>query len=102
MKIKKGDTVKVITGKDRDKTGLVKEVFRKVDRVLIEGINMVKRHQKKTKDDKQGGIITREAPIHISNIMLVDPKTQKTARVGYKFEANKKIRITKKYNTILK
>jgi large subunit ribosomal protein L24 len=102
MKIKKGDSVKVISGKDRGKVSTVKIVLRKIDKIVVEGVAMVKRHQKKTGENKPGGIISKESPIHISNVMLIDPKSNKPARIGFKTEGNKKVRITKKYNTILK
>ncbi|MCV2953851.1 50S ribosomal protein L24, partial [Escherichia coli] len=83
MHVKKGDKVKVITGKDKGKSGKVLAAFPKKDRVLIEGINMVKKHTKPSNVNPQGGILNVEAPIHVSNVMLLDPKTGEPTRVGY-------------------
>lgn len=102
MKIKTGDKVKVITGKDRGKTGTVKLVIKSKARIVIEGVNIMKRHQKATAQDQPKGIISFEAPIHVSNVMLLDPKDDKPTRVGYKVVDGKKIRIAKKSNTELK
>lgn len=96
MKIKKGDTVKVITGKEKGKTGKVNRVFRESERVVVEGVNIAKRHRKATSQNTKSGIIEFESPIAISNVMLIDSKTGKTSRVGFKFENNKKIRVAKK------
>lgn len=97
MHVKKGDTVFVITGKDKGKKGRVIAAYPKKNKVLVEGINMVKKHAKPTQANPQGGIINQEAPIHVSNVMLVDPKTGEPTRVGYKIlENGKKIRIAKK------
>ena len=82
MKIKKGDTVQVITGNDSGKTGRVIKVFLDKERVVIEGVNMVKKHARPTKDNPQGGIIEKEASIHISNVMML--AGGKPTRVGYK------------------
>ena len=101
MKIKKDDKVKVISGKDRGKTGKVIAVIKSQDRIVIKGVNIVKKHQKATTDDKPKGIIEFEAPIHVSNVMVLDPKDNKPTRVGYKIEKDKKVRITKRSKTIL-
>ena len=82
MKIKKGDSVQIITGNDAGKTGRVIKVFLDKDRVVVEGVNMVKKHARPTQDNPQGGIIEKEATIHISNVMLV--ASGKPTRVGYK------------------
>ena len=82
MKIKKGDTVQVITGNDAGKSGRVIKVFLNKDRVVVEGVNIVKKHARPTQDNPQGGIIEKEASIHISNIMLV--VSGKATRVGFK------------------
>jgi large subunit ribosomal protein L24 len=98
-RIKKGDTVVVIAGRDKGRTGEVIEVRRDDNRVLVRGINMVKRHQKQS-PSQEGGIISKEAPIHLSNIALADPKDGKPTRVGFKFEgegdARKKVRFAKR------
>lgn len=95
--IKKGDTVVVISGKDNSKKGKVLEVITKKDRVIVEGVNIISKHSKATKDNPNGGIIKQEAPIHISNVMLVDPSNGERTRVGYKFDENgNKVRYAKK------
>ncbi|HAA7924741.1 TPA_asm: 50S ribosomal protein L24 [Listeria monocytogenes] len=96
MHVKKGDKVKVITGKDKGKSGKVLAAFPKKDRVLIEGINMVKKHTKPSNINPQGGILNVEAPIHVSNVMLIDPKTGEPTRVGYEVKGDKKVRVAKK------
>ena len=94
--IKKGDTVYVNAGNDKGKTGKVLEVLRSKDRVIVEGVNMVSKHTKPNPKAPQGGIIKKEAGIHISNVQLIDPQSGKPTRVGYKFEDGKKIRFAKK------
>ena len=99
--IKKGDTVFVNAGNDKGRTGKVLEVLRDEDRVIVEGVNMVSRHTKPNAKAPQGGIIKREAPIHISNVNLLDPEQSTAAkpvptRVGHKIENGKKIRYSKK------
>ncbi|MGG0668483.1 50S ribosomal protein L24 [Sporosarcina koreensis] len=96
MHVKKGDKVMVITGKDKGKTGVILAAFPKKDRVLVEGVNIVKKHTKPNQANPQGGIVSQEAAIHVSNVMPIDPKTGEPTRVGYKFEDGKKIRIAKK------
>ena len=96
MHVKKGDTVKVITGKDKGKQGVILEAFPKKGRVLVEGVNIVKKHAKPSQDNPQGGIINKEASIHVSNVMPIDPKSGEPTRVGYKVENDKKVRIAKK------
>ncbi len=97
MHVKKDDMVMVITGKDKGKTGRVLAAFPRKNRVLVEGVNLVKKHQKPNQANPQGGIITKEAPIHVSNVMPLCPKTGQPTRVGYKvLENGKKVRIAKK------
>jgi large subunit ribosomal protein L24 len=96
MHVKKGDKVMVITGKDKGKQGTILEAYPKKDRVLVEGVNEVKKHAKPSQDNPQGGILTQEAAIHVSNVMPIDPKTGEPTRVGYKVENGKKVRIAKK------
>ena len=99
MNFKTGDKVIVIAGKDKGKSGKILHVLRNKDRVVVEGINMVKKHQKPTAQDQTGGIIERENPIHISNIMMADPKTGKSTRIGHEINKDgKKVRISKKSN----
>lgn len=93
MKIKKGDMVKVIAGKDKDKEGKVIAVNKKDNTVLVEGINMVTKHAKPSMSNQQGGIRQQEAPIHVSNVMYLH-KGQAT-RVGFKFDGDKKVRFAK-------
>ncbi len=101
MKIKKGDTVVVITGKERNKTGEVIRVLHKSNRVVVKDLNKVVRHVRKSKT-QAGQRVSFEAPIHASNVMLLDPKTKKGTRVGYKVSKDgKKERIAKKSNTVI-
>ncbi len=96
MKIKKGDKVIVVAGKDKGATGTVLKTFASKDRVLVEGINMMKKHVRSSQFNPDGGVVEQEAPIHVSNVMLVDPKTKKPTRIGYKFEDDgKKVRFAK-------
>jgi len=98
-KIKKGDTVVVIAGRDKGRSGEVIEVRRDDDRALVRGINMVKRHQRQDATH-EGGIISKEAPIHLSNIALADPRDKKPTRVGFKItgqgDDRKKVRVAKR------
>lgn len=101
MKIKTGDIVVVIAGKERNKTGKVMRVLKKTDRVVVEGLNKVVRHMRKTKT-QAGQKVSFEAPMHASNVMMIDPKTKKATRIGYKVnKEGKKERIAKKSNTVL-
>lgn len=101
MHVKKGDKVQVISGKDRDKQGTILEAYPKKDRVLVEGVNMMKKHAKPDQDNPQGGILNQEAPIHVSNVMPVDPKSGEPTRVGFEFRDNKKVRVAKKTGNAL-
>ncbi|MEN8116508.1 MAG: 50S ribosomal protein L24 [Bacteroidota bacterium] len=97
LHIKKGDTVVVITGNDKGQKGRVLEVIRNTDRAIVEGVNMIKKHTKPNAESPQGGIVEKEAPIHISNLMLVDPKSGEATRIGRKLDDNGKlVRISKK------
>ena len=93
MKIKKGDTVKVIAGKDKDKEGKVVAVDAKNSKVLVEGVNMITKHAKPSAANANGGIIQKEAPIDISNVMYVHKG--KATRVGFKMDGDKKVRFAK-------
>ena len=95
-RIKKGDTVYVNAGNDKGKTGKVLSVDPAKQRVIVEGVNMVSKHTKPNAKQPQGGIIKQEAPIHISNLNLIDPKSGKPTRVGFKVEGYKKVRYAKK------
>jgi large subunit ribosomal protein L24 len=97
MKLKTGDKVIVISGKDKGKQGKILKVLRETNSVIVEGINIVKKHMKPRANNEQGGIIEKEAPIHASNVMILDPKTGKQTKVKYEINKdNKKIRIAKK------
>ncbi len=96
LHIKKGDTVYVNAGNDKGKTGKVLSVDPSKDRAIVEGINVVSKHTKPNTKQPQGGIVKQEAGIHISNLQLLDPQTNKPVRVGYKVEDGKKIRYSKK------
>ena len=95
FKIKKGDQVVVITGRDRGKKGEVLEVMRADSRVRVQGVNMVKRHRRATQNDA-GGIISMEAPLHISNVAHVDPESGAATRVGFEVKDGEKVRIAKR------
>jgi large subunit ribosomal protein L24 len=94
-KIRKGDTVVVITGRDKGRRGEVIEVQRAQDRALVRGIHMVKRHQKQSAS-QEGGIIAKESSVHLSNLALADPKDGKPTRVGFKVVGDKKVRFAKR------
>ena len=95
--IKKGDFVKVISGESKGQEGKVLEVIFKKERAIIEGVNMMKKHTKPNSVNPDGGIIEKEAPIHISNLMLIDPATKKPTRIGRKLDdKNKLVRYSKK------
>lgn len=95
MKIKKGDKVKIISGKDVGKTGLVLQSFPRENMVLVEGINVVKKHVKPGKVSKEGGIIKKEAPVHVSNVMYFSDKLDRPIRLGFTIVDGKKYRINK-------
>ncbi|MGN0061916.1 MAG: 50S ribosomal protein L24 [Alloprevotella sp.] len=96
LHIKKGDTVYVLAGKDKGKTGVVTQVIVDKQRAVVEGVNKVQKSQKPSAQNPQGGFVTVEAPIHVSNLNVVDPKTGKPTRVGYKMVDGKKVRYAKK------
>ncbi len=101
MKIKKGDKVIVITGKDKGKTGEVTKAMPKENKVIVSGVNMVKRHQKPTQENA-GGIVSKEAPIHVSNVAIVDPKSGKASRIGAKIlDDGRKVRVAKKSGEVI-
>ncbi|MGX8835488.1 50S ribosomal protein L24 [Amedibacillus sp. YH-ame6] len=107
MKIKKGDKVQVITGAYKGTIAEVTKVFPKEDKVIVEGVNMVKKHQKPTQQNPDGGIIEKEAPIHVSNVMAYDSKAKKASRVGYEIKEDKKgnkdkVRVFKKTSAEVK
>ncbi|WP_028273307.1 50S ribosomal protein L24 [Atopococcus tabaci] len=96
MFIKSGDKVKVMAGKDKGKEGTVLKAMPKKDRVIVEGVNIIKKHNKPSAMSPQGGIEEKEAPIHVSNVMLIDPSTGEPTRVGFRIEDGKKVRYSKK------
>jgi len=101
-KIKKNDSVVVLTGKDKGKTGIVKSVMPKEDRLVVVGINRVTRHTKPSQADPQGGRKLKEAPIHVSNVALIDPKDNKATRVGYKTAKDgAKVRYAKRSGEVI-
>ena len=96
-KVRKGDRVIVITGKDKGKTGTVVQVLPKESRVVVQGVNLVKRHTRPSQADPQGGIKEKEASIHISNVAHIDPKSDKPTRVGFKEgKDGKRVRVARK------
>ena len=95
MNIRKGDKVEVITGKDKGKQGVVLRGIPQNQRVLVEGVNMVKKAMRPTQQNPQGGIVTKEAPIHVSNVMLICPSCKEATRVNIKREDGKKVRVCK-------
>jgi large subunit ribosomal protein L24 len=101
LKVKKGDTVKVIAGDDKGKSGVIKSVDLKKMRVLVEGVNMVKRHTKPSAAKPEGGILEKEAPMHVSNVMLVDAQNNAT-RVAKRKEGESWVRVSKKSGEIIK
>jgi len=101
LKIKSGDTVKVIAGDHKGAEGKVLRVDREKNQASVEGVNMVSKHTNPSAKNPQGGIVKKEAPIHISNIALIDPKTKKATRTGVKVEGDKKVRFSKKSNQVL-
>lgn len=97
LHIRKGDTVMVNTGNSKGQKGRVLEVFTKTDRAIVEGVNMMKKHTKPNAESPQGGIIEKEASVHISNLMLVDPKSGEATRIGRRLDDNGKlVRFSKK------
>ena len=94
--IKKNDTVIVLTGEDKGKTGKVLKVLREKERAIVEGVNMISKSQKPSAKNPQGGIVKQEAPIHISNLSLIDPKSGKATRISIKHDGKNVVRIAKK------
>ncbi len=101
MHVKKGDKVMVISGKDKGKTGVILAAFPKQERVLVEGVNIVKKHSKPSQLNPQGGIISQEAPVHVSNVMPIDPKSGNPTRIGFTTVDGKKVRVAKKSGQVL-
>ncbi|MCF8565998.1 50S ribosomal protein L24 [Alicyclobacillus tolerans] len=102
LDLKKGDKVVVTAGKDKTKSGRILKVFPDEGRVIVEGVNIVKRHTKPSAQHPEGGIIEKEAPIHVSNVQMADPKTGKPTRIGHKFlEDGTKVRYAKKSGEVI-
>ena len=93
LKLKKGDTVRVIAGKDKDKEGKIREINKKNNTVIVEGINMITKHTKPSAQNQQGGIVNQEGPINISNVMYVSDG--KVSRIGFQVQDGKKVRVAK-------
>jgi len=101
MKIRRNDSVLVIAGKDRGKTGKVLRALPRENRVVVEGVNMIKKHVRPRPGVAQAGIITTEAPIHVSNVMLLCTKCQRPTRVGFHFMEDRKVRICKRCGEVI-
>ena len=101
LKIKTGDIVRVIAGDHKGSEGKIVKVDREKNKAIVEGVNMVSKHTKPSAKSPQGGIVKKEAPIQISNIALIDPKTKETTRTGVRVEGDKKVRFSKKSNQVL-
>lgn len=96
MKIKKGDKVKVISGSEKGKEGIVQAIYPKINKVVVENVNVHKRHHKPTQQQPEGSVVDIYVPIDASKVALIDPKTKKTVKVGYKVTKEGKIRVNKK------
>ncbi|ATA67804.1 50S ribosomal protein L24 [Capnocytophaga cynodegmi] len=101
LKIKTGDTVRVIAGEHKGSEGKVLRVDREKNKAIVEGVNLVSKHTKPSAQNPQGGIVKKEAFIHISNLSLIDPKSGKTTRVGFEVRNGKKVRFSKKSNEVI-
>ncbi|OGD67590.1 50S ribosomal protein L24 [Candidatus Campbellbacteria bacterium RIFCSPLOWO2_02_35_12] len=101
MKIKKDDIVKIITGKDKGKTGKVLRAFPGISQIIVEGVNIKKKHQKPAKNNQKGQILDKTMPIHISNAMILDPKSKTPTRIGKKIIDGKYVRVAKKSGVII-
>ena len=99
-KIRKGDKVVVLSGKDKGRTGEVLRVMPKEDKAIVRGINIVVRHQRQTQA-QEGGLIRKEAPIHLSNIAVADPKDGKPTRIGFRVDGDKKVRVAKRSGEVI-
>jgi large subunit ribosomal protein L24 len=101
LKIKTGDNVRVIAGDHKNSEGKVLSVDREKNKAIVEGVNLVSKHEKPSAKNPQGGIVKKEAAIHISNLSLIDPKSGETTRVGFELRDGKKVRYSKKSNEVI-
>jgi large subunit ribosomal protein L24 len=101
LKVKSGDLVRVIAGDHKGEEGKIVTIQREKNKAIVEGVNMVSKHTKPSATNPQGGIVKKEAAIHISNLSLIDPKSNETTKVGFKQEGDKKVRFSKKSNQVL-
>lgn len=101
LKIKTGDTVRIIAGDHKGVEGKVVSVDREKNKAIVQGANLVSKHQKPSANNPQGGIVKKEAPLHISNLSLIDPKSGETTRVGYEVRDGKKVRFSKKSKEVI-
>ena len=101
MDLRVGDKVIVIAGNDKGKTGTIQKVYPKLNKVVVENVNVRKKHKKPTQQNSEGSIVEVYAPIDASNVMLLDPKTKKPTRIGHKVVKGKKVRVAKKSGTVL-
>ena len=102
MRVKKGDTVQVLSGKDKGKTGEVLEILPKTNKIVVKGINIIKKHSKPRKQGEEGGILSMEGAIHVAKVNVVCPKCGKATKVGYSEEKGEKVRVCKKCGAKLK
>ena len=101
LKIKTGDTIRIISGDHKGVEGKVMKVFIEKNKAIVEGANMVSKHEKPSAKNPQGGIVKKEAPVHISNLSLIDKKSGETTRVGFEVRNGKKVRFSKKSNEVI-
>ena len=101
LKIKTGDTVRIIAGDHKGTEGKVTKVFIEKNKAIVEGANIVSKHEKPSAKNPQGGIVKKEAPIHVSNLSLIDPKSNEATRVGHEVRDGKKVRFSKKSNEVI-
>ena len=102
MRVKKGDTVKVLSGKDKGKTGEVLEILPKTNKIVVKGINIIKKHTKPRKQGEEGGILSMEGAMHVAKVAAVCPKCGKATKIGYSEEKGEKVRVCKKCGAKLK
>ncbi|MFZ2593193.1 MAG: 50S ribosomal protein L24 [Minisyncoccia bacterium] len=102
MKIRKGDTVQVVAGKDKGKKGSVLAAYPKLSSVLVEGVNIIKRSERARTANAKGQVVEKPAPVHVSNVMLIDPKTKKPTRVSIRKNAGKSVRVAQKSGSEIK